>query len=63
MAKKQACRTCKMFVDGNNCPNCGTHASTSDNWKGRIYIVDIQNSSLAAKINAKMKGEYALKVQ
>ena len=63
MAKK-ACKKCKFLVDKNveNCPACknNTYATT---WKGRIIIVDPVRSIIAQKIDAKIKGEYAIKVR
>ncbi|MBS3097907.1 DNA-directed RNA polymerase, subunit E'' [Candidatus Woesearchaeota archaeon] len=60
--KKKACKTCKMFVEGNKCPVCsGTDFST--NWQGRLYILDSNKSEIAKKIEVKVNGEYAIKVR
>ncbi len=60
--KKKACRTCKLFVSGTECPNCkGTDFST--NWQGRVFIIDTNKSQIAEKISIKVKGEYAIKVR
>ncbi|HLD12588.1 MAG TPA: transcription elongation factor subunit Spt4 [Candidatus Nanoarchaeia archaeon] len=60
MAKK-ACRKCKIMVEGNQCPMCkGT--DFTDNWKGRLYIIDASKSDIAKKVNITQKGEYAIKV-
>ena len=57
---KKACKKCKIFVKGNECPICkGT--SFSNSWKGRIYIHDAEKSEIAQKVNIKVKGEYAIK--
>ncbi len=62
MVKKKVCKKCKMFVDGNECPNCkGNQFST--NWQGRITITDPEKSAIAKKIGIKAKGEYAIKVR
>ena len=62
MSKKKACKRCKLFVDGDVCPNCqGTSFSTS--WQGRLYIQDAEHSQIAQQIGVKMKGEYAIKVR
>ncbi|MBW3002550.1 DNA-directed RNA polymerase, subunit E'' [Candidatus Woesearchaeota archaeon] len=59
--KKKACKNCKIFVEGDECPVCkGTQFVT--NWKGRLYIIDANKSEIAKKIGAKVKGEYAIKV-
>jgi len=60
--KKQACRSCKIFVDGEVCPQCkGTNVSP--NWQGRITFVDTNKSFVAHKMGVTEKGEYALKVR
>ena len=62
MAKKKACKKCKMFVDGDLCPGCkGNAFSTS--WQGRLYISDVEGSMVAEQISIKVKGEYAIKVR
>jgi DNA-directed RNA polymerase subunit E" len=59
--KKKACKNCKIFVEGDECPVCkGSQFIT--NWKGRLYIIDANKSEIAKKIGAKVKGEYAIKV-
>ncbi len=59
--KKKACKNCKMFVEGDECPVCKT-AQFATNWKGRLYILDANKSEIAKKIGSEVKGEYAIKV-
>jgi DNA-directed RNA polymerase subunit E" len=60
--KKKACKKCKIFVEGNECPICkGNQFST--NWQGRINVIDPEKSDIAKKIGIKVKGEYAIKVR
>lgn len=60
--KKKACKKCRIFVEGNECPIChGNQFST--NWQGRINIIDVERSDIAKKIGLKVKGEYAVKVR
>ncbi len=60
--KKKACKKCKIFVDGNECPVCkGTQFAQS--WQGRINIIDLEKSDIAKNIGYKKDGEYALKVR
>ena len=59
---KKACRKCKIFVTKDKCPICGG-TDFSDNWQGRIQILDADKSEIAKKINIKQKGEYAIKVR
>ncbi len=62
MSKKKACKKCKVFVTGNECPIChGRQFST--NWQGRINVLDPVKSTIAKKINLAVKGEYAIKVR
>lgn len=61
MARK-ACKTCRRFVEGETCPNCKNN-QFSENWKGRIYINDPNNSVVAQRLGITMKGEYAIKVR
>ncbi|MFH1409321.1 MAG: transcription elongation factor subunit Spt4 [Nanoarchaeota archaeon] len=60
--KRKACKKCKYFYDGNECPVCKSNQS-STNWDGRIYILDAQKSEIAKKIDINIKGEYAIKVR
>jgi len=62
MSKKKVCKTCKIFVEGSDCPICKGQ-SFSTNWQGRIYIVDPDKSIVAEKIGLKVKGEYAVKAR
>jgi RNA polymerase subunit RPABC4/transcription elongation factor Spt4 len=60
--KKKVCKSCKIFVEGNECPICkGQNFST--NWLGRMYIIDAGKSEIAKKIGTQQKGEYAIKVR
>lgn len=60
MAKKKCCKSCKLFVDGGECPSCKSK-KFSTNWQGRIFIADAAKSFIASKIGVSVKGEYALK--
>ena len=62
MAKKNACRKCKMLFEGDKCPICKSESSSSS-WQGRIFISDVNKSMIAEKVNIKIKGEYAIKVR
>lgn len=62
MAKKKACKQCKMLVEGSICPSCKGNAF-STNWQGRLFISDVKNSMVAEKIGIQVKGEYAIKVK
>lgn len=62
MSKKKACKKCKLFVEGSRCPICGSENFTTS-WQGRLYVVDVNNSTIAEKVGIKVKGEYAIKVR
>lgn len=60
--KKKACKKCKIFVKGDQCPIC-KKSSFSDNWRGRIFFLDAKNSKIAHEMGVDTKGEYAIKVR
>ncbi|HLC58357.1 MAG TPA: transcription elongation factor subunit Spt4 [Candidatus Nanoarchaeia archaeon] len=62
MVKKKACKNCKIFVKGADCPLCKSKDLTSS-WKGRVIIMDPIKSEIAKKMGIKTKGEYAIKTK
>jgi len=62
MAKKKVCKKCKVFVDGPECPICHGNQFTQ-NWQGRINVLDHEKSDIAQKMQKKEKGEYAIKAR
>lgn len=62
MSKKKACKKCKLFVEGDKCPACGSESFTTS-WQGRLFVRDVNNSMIAKEVNIKVKGEYAIKVK
>ncbi|MFO8016534.1 MAG: transcription elongation factor subunit Spt4 [Candidatus Woesearchaeota archaeon] len=62
MVKKKVCKDCKLFYDGSECPNCKSN-QTATSWKGRISILDTENSRIAKKIGIENSGEYAIKIR
>jgi len=59
---RKVCKRCKLFVTGPKCPLCKDN-QFSENWKGRIFIIDAEKSEIAKKIGATAKGEYTIKVR
>lgn len=59
---RKVCKKCKIFVEGSKCPICNGDDLT-ESWKGRMYIIDANNSEIAEKVDIKSKGEYAIKVR
>jgi DNA-directed RNA polymerase subunit E" len=62
MAKKKACKKCRYFYEGNECPVCKSNNS-STTWQGRLNIIDTNKSKIAKELDIKVKGEYAIKVR
>ncbi len=60
--KKKACKKDKIFVEKDVCPICGGNQFT-ENWKGRLFVFDVNNSEIAKKTGIKLKGEYAIKTR
>ena len=58
---KSACKICKRILIGDKCP-VHPDAKLVENWKGRIIILDPENSELAKKLNITEAGEYAIRV-
>jgi RNA polymerase subunit RPABC4/transcription elongation factor Spt4 len=61
MAKRKVCKKCKTFVEGGQCAICKGNQLT-DNWKGRLYISDPQNSMIAKEVKIDSVGEFAIKI-
>lgn len=61
MAKKKACKFCKVFVEESACPNCKSSQFVL-NWRGRLTILDAAKSEIAKKTGIAASGEYAIKV-
>ncbi len=53
---------CRLFVDGSVCPVCN-NSNFTDNWRGRLNIIDAEKSEIAKKVGIKVKGEYVIKVR
>lgn len=60
--KKKACKRCRMFVDGTECPSCKGNQFTN-NWKGRLFVLDATESGIAKRVGMNLNGEYAIKVR
>ena len=60
--KKKVCKSCKIFVEGHQCPICKGN-QFGESWQGRIFILDAGKSEIAKKLDINVKGEYAIKVR
>ena len=56
-----ACKNCHALTSEKVCPQCAV--PTSKRWQGYIIIRDPEVSQIAAKMNIKKPGKYALKVR
>lgn len=61
MASEKACRKCKAIYSGGKCPKCG-YEEGSDSFKGKVVILDAEQSEIAGHLGIKDKGEYAIKL-
>ncbi len=59
MAKK-SCKTCKRLVTGDHCP-FHPDAKLIESWKGKIIVLNPENSEIAKKMKIQDKGEYAIR--
>lgn len=62
MAKQKACKNCKLIYEGDKCPKCESKDST-ESWKGRVLILNPEQSEIAQKVKIKDKGAYAIKTK
>jgi DNA-directed RNA polymerase subunit E" len=61
MIKLRACRVCKRVTEEMKCPVC--NGDTVLEWKGYLFILQPDKSSVAKKAGIKEAGEYAIKVR
>ncbi|MFA5856589.1 MAG: transcription elongation factor subunit Spt4 [Candidatus Pacearchaeota archaeon] len=61
MSKEKACKGCKLIYEGDHCPNCGKK-DISDNFKGKVEIIDSEKSLLAKELKITKNGIYAIKL-
>ena len=60
MKTKKVCRICNLIYEGEKCPGCGSQ-EYSEEVKGRIVILDPENSEIAKTLKIAKKGNYAIK--
>jgi len=58
----KACKQCKTLYETASCPVCGSKEHT-DNFKGKIYVSQPENSEIASKLELKSKGLFALRLR
>jgi len=62
MAKEKACKECRTIYEGPKCPKCGSSES-SDRFKGRVVILDPEQSEIAKNLGINEKGQFAAKLR
>ena len=60
--KAKVCKKCKIFVEHDKCPICQGNQLT-ETWKGRIIILNPDQSEIARKLHIEKKGTYAIKAR
>jgi len=59
--KEKACKNCRLIYEGDVCPSCGKK-EVSDNFKGKVEIIDPEKSDMANRLKYTKKGVYAIKL-
>ena len=62
MTKPKACKICKTIHEEEKCPKCDAKEST-ENFKGRIIVLNPEKSEIAPKLKLKEKGNFAIKIR
>jgi len=62
MSIEKACKKCSMIYEGDKCPGCGSQEYI-DEIKGKLVILDPENSEVAKNIKVSKKGSYAIRSQ
>jgi DNA-directed RNA polymerase subunit E" len=62
MVKPKACKICNTIYEDDKCPKCNSREST-DNFKGKIIVLDAEKSEIAPKLKLKDKGTFAIKTR
>ena len=61
MVKEKACKNCKIIYVGTNCPACDKK-ETTDGFKGKVEIINPEESIIATNLKISKKGTYAIKL-
>ena len=57
---EKACKQCNMIYEGDKCPGCGNQ-EYSEEIKGKLIILDEENSEIAKNIKIQRKGTYSIR--
>ena len=61
MAKEKACKACRSVYTGPKCTSCGSTEGV-DTFKGKVTVLNPEESEVAKKLNLSKKGEFALRL-
>lgn len=61
MAQK-ACKVCRTIMDGSTCPACGSK-ETVESFKGKVSVLNPEQSEIASKLGLKNKGVFAIRLR
>tara|TARA_Y100000034_G_C6733765_1_gene325218 strand:- start:260 stop:445 length:186 start_codon:yes stop_codon:yes gene_type:complete len=61
MAKEKACKKCKLIYEKDVCPSC-EGKDVSDNFKGKVEIIDFEKSEISKQLKVNKNGIYAIKL-
>lgn len=59
--KERVCKQCKFICNDDICPNCNSKEIV-DNFKGRIIVLDVDQSEIAKNLKFTKKGNFAIKL-
>jgi DNA-directed RNA polymerase subunit E" len=59
---EKACRNCRLICEQKVCPKCKS-TDLSDDFSGRVVILDTEQSAIAKLMNVKEKGRYAVRIR
>ncbi|MEI6731582.1 MAG: transcription elongation factor subunit Spt4 [archaeon] len=60
MAEK-SCKQCRTIFEGQKCTQCGS-TEFVDKFKGRVAVLNPDESVIAKNLNIKKKGHYSIKL-
>lgn len=62
MPSHKVCKQCKTIVEhGSKCPACGS-TELGESFKGKVSILDPEQSEIAKNLKLTKKGVYALRI-
>lgn len=62
MAVTKACRNCRTIYEGAKCPACGA-ADGLDSFKGKVAVLNPEQSEIAKNLDLKQKGLFAIRLR